>query len=184
MAANSAAWYAANKERALVNCAEYYKNNKEKKNAQSSAWRKSHPGQHQQFVQNWINQNREQVREKKREWYEQNAEDCRQNAKDWKEKHPHEVRIQAHNRRATIKENGGKISSDLWQILLAEQDGQCPYCFADLYSVGFHLDHFMPLALGGANEDWNIQLTCPSCNWKKHDTHPADFLKQVGIIRA
>lgn len=48
--------------------------------------------------------------------------------------------------------------------------------------TGFHIDHFVPLALGGKNEDWNILLTCPTCNGRKHAKHPAQFLREVFVV--
>jgi 5-methylcytosine-specific restriction endonuclease McrA len=179
----NAEYYVANRGRILAQNAEHYQKNKAKKDAESTAWRKAHPDRHRKFVKNWVDQHPEEVRRQRREWYEQNAESCRQYSKEWRAQRPEAVRVHAHNRRATVKKNGGRISVDLWKTLLDEQNAQCPYCFADLLEVGFHLDHFMPLALGGKNEDHNIQLTCPSCNWRKHDTHPADFLKMMSVVK-
>lgn len=101
----------------------------------------------------------------------------------WRLANPEQCRVHIHNRRARKEQNGGTLSSNIVDILMSEQDGKCVYCFADLADVGFHLDHFMPVVLGGKNEDDNIQLTCPTCNCRKHAKHPAEFLKEVFGMR-
>jgi len=40
----------------------------------------------------------------------------------------------------------------------------------------------MPLALGGANADDNIQLLRSTCNQQKHAKHPVDFMQQKGFL--
>lgn len=40
----------------------------------------------------------------------------------------------------------------------------------------------MPLALGGANEDWNIQLLRQRCNNQKKAKHPVDFMQSKGYL--
>lgn len=61
---------------------------------------------------------------------------------------------------------------------MEQQRGLCVYCSAEL-SISFHVDHIMPLALGGEHAPSNIQLLCPSCNCKKGAKHPDEFLAEV-----
>jgi len=61
--------------------------------------------------------------------------------------------------------------------LMTAQHGQCAYfvhCHT-LLADGFHVDHVMPLRLGGANDRTNLQLTCPTCNMRKGHRHPVAF---------
>jgi 5-methylcytosine-specific restriction endonuclease McrA len=44
------------------------------------------------------------------------------------------------------------------------------------------MDHIIPLALGGANTDDNIQLLRATCNLQKHTKHPIDFMQQRGYL--
>jgi len=75
--------------------------------------------------------------------------------------------------------NAGTLSPHLAEFLMEEQGGKCAYCFANLLKTGFHMDHYIPVVLGGRNEDFNIQLTCPTCNLRKNNKHPLDFLKVI-----
>ena len=75
----------------------------------------------------------------------------------------------------------GKLSSNVVTELLVAQEGKCVYCGCDILDSR-HIDHIVPLALGGSNTDDNIQLTCPKCNIDKGDTHPLLFKHNLKII--
>ncbi len=91
------------------------------------------------------------------------------------------VCILSHNRRAKISLIGGKLSSGLSKKLFKLQKGKCACCKEPLGN-NFHMDHIMPLALGGANEDWNIQLLRQTCNNQKRAKHPIDFMQKRGFL--
>jgi hypothetical protein len=50
-------------------------------------------------------------------------------------------------------------------------DGRCEYCRAPQGACGyrFHLEHIVPIALGGSDADTNRALACASCNLAKAD---------------
>jgi 5-methylcytosine-specific restriction endonuclease McrA len=84
--------------------------------------------------------------------------------------------IDEQNRRARMRANGGRLSRGIAAELLMAQGGKCVYCRADL-AAGYHLDHILPIALGGRNDDQNVQLLCPPCNRRKWAKHPDEFAK-------
>lgn len=49
--------------------------------------------------------------------------------------------------------------------------GRCEYCqmHQSLQGATFHLEHIIPLILGGSSELGNLALACPSCNLHKAD---------------
>ena len=49
--------------------------------------------------------------------------------------------------------------------------GRCEYCQAPQRVCGyrFHLEHIIPVALGGYDDDSNRALACASCNLAKAD---------------
>jgi hypothetical protein len=59
-------------------------------------------------------------------------------------------------RRARIEERAG---------------GRCEYCQAPQRVCGyrFHLEHIIPVALGGSDDEFNRALACASCNLAKAD---------------
>lgn len=114
-----------------------------------------------------------------RQHHSENAERKRAAVKAWRLANPEKARIGGHNKRAKKRANGGKMSPGLVDRLFSEQGGLCVYCFSDLSETGYHLDHYMPIVLGGRNNDPNAQLTCPTCNCRKNAKHPLDFLAEI-----
>lgn len=83
-------------------------------------------------------------------------------------------------RRALKLRSGGRLSPNIHATLFEKQRGQCVYCEVDLTTVTPHLDHRMPLTLGGTNTDDNVQLLCPTCNTSKGNQHPDVYEARIG----
>ncbi|MFC2680763.1 HNH endonuclease [Limosilactobacillus vaginalis] len=62
-----------------------------------------------------------------------------------------------------------KISKAKRRRIYERDKGICAYCGKYLPFDSFHIDHIIPLAKGGNNEDDNLTVLCPRCNRKKHD---------------
>jgi 5-methylcytosine-specific restriction endonuclease McrA len=112
-------------------------------------------------------------------WVQENPELAKRSKDNWIAANSSKRRIYTGNRRAREAKNGGQLSVNIEKLLFIEQGGKCPYCDGYLSQTGFHLDHYMPISLGGKNEDQNIQLLCPPCNRKKHKKHPTEFFLKV-----
>lgn len=111
-----------------------------------------------------------------------NPEQVRAAITTWRKNNPEACRVHGQNRRAREHGNGGALSKGLIKKLFAEQNGMCPCCAQPL-GEDYHMDHIMPLALGGANEDSNMQLLRAVCNMKKGSKHP-DVWAQERILVA
>ena len=90
---------------------------------------------------------------------------------------PEVRRINQQNRRARKRANGGTLSKGLAAKLFDSQRGLCACC-KDPLGEDYHLDHIMPIVLGGANTDDNIQLLRASCNRQKSGRHPDEFMQE------
>lgn len=90
-------------------------------------------------------------------------------------------RVYQENRRAREAAAGGQFSLDIIPKLFAIQKGVCPCCRQPL-GDNYHLDHIIPIALGGASTDDNAQLLRKSCNHQKHSRHPVDFMQSRGFL--
>ena len=70
---------------------------------------------------------------------------------------------------------GGIRASTRYQIL--KRDGfRCQYCGATPAQSKLHLDHIVPLSLGGSDHDWNIITACSKCNLGKGGISPDKHL--------
>jgi len=100
----------------------------------------------------------------------------------WAKANPEAVRIKSHNRRARKFKAGGKLSKGLAERLFKLQRGKCACGCKQPLGIDYHLDHRMPLALGGSNTDDNIQLLRAICNLQKNAKHPIEFMQQRGFL--
>jgi hypothetical protein len=164
-----AAWREANKEKLKAYFAARRKDvdYKEKFKVYHAAWRAANPGRWKTY--------REAFEAANPEW-----------KKEWSVKYRAEnkerSRVNCINRRATQRKNGGKLSTDISDRLLTIQKGKCSICKSILKTTGHHIDHIIPLARGGKNEDRNVQLTCPKCNLKKNNKDPIIFMREQGYL--
>jgi 5-methylcytosine-specific restriction endonuclease McrA len=110
-----------------------------------------------------------------------NVEKRRNQTKEWAAEHPDKKRARNHVRRSRIAGSGGRLSADIVEKLMALQKGRCPCC-GSVLGNNFHIDHIVPLALGGGNIDSNVQLLRPECNLKKRSKHPVEFMQERGFL--
>ena len=111
-----------------------------------------------------------------------NRERCNANNRKWESENREYGRIKCTNRRQKLR---GTLSKDLLPKLMVLQKGRCAICHKDLNKLEkrkIHLDHIMPLALGGSNEDYNIQLLCQTCNNKKSAKDPIAYMQSLGKL--
>lgn len=133
-------------------------------------------------IQQYFNGRKEEKREYDRAYRMLNAANHAKKTAEWKRQNPDKLRAYRANRRARIV--GGKITEAQVQELLEAQRYLCRYCGKDLRAHGYHLDHRMPLVLGGTNARENLQMLCPSCNVRKHAKHPEVFERMINFVPA
>lgn len=164
--ATRAAHYKRNAEKYRENHRKYYAENTEICNAQSAKWLAKNKQARAISAAAWKAKNSEHVKESYAKWESENT-DIR--------------RTINRNRRARIVGNGGKLSKGLDAKLFVLQQGKCACCGLPL-GDDYHLDHNMPLTLGGSNTDDNMQLLRKRCNLQKKAKHPVDFMQSRGFL--
>lgn len=153
---SAAKWYAADIEKARANSRE-----------RIAAFRAANPEKAKAAYAKWVSDNPEKRKAVKAKWYAAN---------------PENNRLNSHNRRARERKDGGRLSKGISDRLFKLQKGKCACGCKQPLGDDYHLDHRMPLALGGANEDWNMQLLTKTCNLQKHAKHPVEFMQQRGYL--
>lgn len=93
------------------------------------------------------------------------------------------IRERDRNRRSLVANADGSHSRSDISLILIRQKNKCaePTCGKDL-SLGYHVDHIMPLKLGGSNWPENLQCLCPTCNLSKGAKHPIEWAKINGRL--
>lgn len=151
----------------LERCAKYREENRDKVRAASKKWRLENP---------------DKAKKSTSIWYEKNKDRGREVNSLWNKNHPESMRLSAHNYRAKKRINGGVLTKGLSERLYGLQKGLCACGCGQELGDNYHLDHIMPVALGGANKDWNMQLLTELCNKKKSKKHPVDFMQERGFL--
>jgi len=156
--------------------AKYYLKNRDAIRASSADYKLKNPLSQLEYRK----RNKAKLKENLAKWRFKNPEAMAKSAAAWAKANPEARRINEQNRRAKCK-SSGVLSRGLTGKLLALQKGRCACCGL-LLGKNFHLDHIMPLALGGTNTDDNIQLLRQRCNNKKYAKHPIDFMQEKGFL--
>ncbi len=82
-------------------------------------------------------------------------------------------------RRSKIKED--KISiSDI--ILIKKNAKECYWCRKSIKNKKIHLDHYIPIKLGGRNIIENIVVSCQKCNQIKSYKDPMIYAMSIGRL--
>lgn len=112
-----------------------------------------------------------------------NLEAYRERERRYRLEHSDEHRSRVRNRRARIKGNTGTHNASDVEVILVRQKFKCAECGKSVrMKTDRHVDHIMPIALGGSNWPSNLQILCPFCNQSKGARHPADFARKMGRL--
>ncbi len=88
--------------------------------------------------------------------------------------------VNTNSRRDRAIQNGGSFTENDITDLHTRQKGKCAECKRKLTDM--HVDHIIPLVLGGTNGASNLQLLCPTCNMQKGRLDPIDWAKKRGRL--
>jgi 5-methylcytosine-specific restriction endonuclease McrA len=144
-------------------------------------YRKNNADKVKQYRKQYREKNKKIIAEKMIVYRAKNSINIQEKAKQWALQNKDKRLAHQHNRRANKIKSGGKLSDDLIEKLFNLQRGKCACC-GDGLGENFHLDHIMPLALGGSNTDGNMQLLKQRCNNQKHSKHPIDYMQSKGFL--
>ena len=126
----------------------------------------------------------EAVRIRKRRYYVAHKEQHGAYQRQWRATHPDRVAASERNRKARIRESLGTHTAADIEAQYKRQHGLCFWravhadCRVQL-GDDYHVDHVVPISLGGSNGPENLVLTCPKCNLVKNAQHPMDW---AGIL--
>jgi HNH endonuclease len=179
--ARSLAWNKANSERVKVTTKEWREANKDKIKATRDAYMSINADR---YKAHYI-ANKEKRKAWMAAWYKKNSAKLKDSRAAYYIANPKArkaaTQTSNHTRRARKLAAGGKLTRNIAETLFHLQKGKCPCCAKPLGS-DYHLDHQLPLALGGTNADNNMQLLRAECNQKKHAKHPVDFMQERGFL--
>lgn len=130
-----------NKERLREYFRQYYLDNQDKKKAQQVTWR---------------SQNKERMAATKRLYL---------STPEGRAKHREAQAGVNHRRR--VRQLGGECEKFSREEIYERDQGICYLCGLFVKENAWHLDHIIPVALGGGHTRRNVAVSCPSCNRRK-----------------
>jgi len=133
-------------------------------------------------TKNWKLSNPDKVKADNKAWGLANPDKVKAKYKKYQQATLDKGAAKTHKRRALKLNSGGTYAVKDIRLLIETQQSKCVYCKVELILEGkgkYHIDHIMPLFLGGTNYPINLQALCPSCNMRKGKQHPDDYEKKV-----
>lgn len=124
---------------------------------------------------------RECVRIKNRARNKRDKEYVAVHIKAWKEKNKLKLRSYDSRRRARVCNSAENHTDKDIERILKQQNGKCANCRIPTKNE-YHVDHVMPLSLGGDNSSKNIQILCPDCNLRKAAKSPERWAQENGRL--
>jgi len=131
----------------------------------------------------WKEINQERWNAYLKEYYIINKERIQNYNKGWDKRNPQSRNAiwQRHRARKIDQLGEWPISeTEMIEALWSEQDASCYYCGTSL-SLGFDLEHMLPLSRGGLHDWRNVCLSCRTCNLKKHTLTAKEFFAREGV---
>ncbi len=162
----TAAWRAANADREKERARRWWIKNSETAKAKAAAWRAANPDRMKAARDSWRNANRDLANRMVADWQKRNLD---------------AHRAKENRRRARKAASGGSHTAADIRAIRKAQRGACATCRVALGNR-YHVDHVVPLKLGGSNDRKNIQILCAPCNLKKGAKHPAQFMRELGFL--
>lgn len=124
----------------------------------------------------WGFENKEKKASYDRVRRKKNPEYFNEIQKEWAKRNPEKIRMMDRVNKAKRRSSGSLTSTEV-SLIFSEQKGLCanPFCRIEL-GDDYHLDHIMPVRLGGKTCYENIQCLCVKCNMSKSGKHPHEWI--------
>lgn len=135
-----------------------------------------------EYFKNYQKKNPDKAREASRKYNSNNREKRREeNAKRRKRPDQKLKRAQWQRARENSKRGfGGRVSREEIEEIRQSQKNKCAECRAKLKD--YHVDHIVPVCLGGSSDKSNLQLLCPPCNLRKGSKDPYEWAEENGRL--
>lgn len=179
--ARKRAWEAANPARVRAAANARRQANPEMARAKEAAWlalnRESVRAR--QIARRAANLEAEKV--KSRAYYHANRAKARIINAAWQKANRDKCNTYVRNRDARKAAAGGTHTAADVHRIGDLQKWRCAWCRVKC-GDNYHVDHIVPIALGGSNSPSNLCIACPTCNLRKKDAHPIAFAQRLGML--
>jgi 5-methylcytosine-specific restriction endonuclease McrA len=171
-----ATYRAANRDATCEYLRKYY----EEKRERFVEYRLAHRDEIHEYMETWREEHRDEVLEYSKNYYYAHKDDeeyqrkASEYRKEYYREHKDYYLAIARNRKARVKNAVGTHTASDIELQHARQHGKCFWC-GKRVGRDFHVDHVVPIFLGGSNGPENLVISCPACNMSKGAKHPMDW---------
>jgi 5-methylcytosine-specific restriction endonuclease McrA len=126
---------------------------------------------------------REEIQAKQKAYRAANRDRLNAQTAAWAKANPKKRRAKEKAREGRERGATGTFTAADIEAIGKAQRWRCasPACRRSIRK-GYHVDHVMPLALGGSNQPRNLALMCAPCNQAKHAHHPIEWAQSLGLL--
>lgn len=157
------------------------KENKEKRRESNRAWAKANEEKVKASRKKYRILHKDSIRLSNAGYRKANVKKQSDYTAAWRKANPEASRAIVRNRRARMRSSCGKHDAHDIIGLVRIQGGKCAWCRRSVIKQR-HVDHIIPIALGGSNNRSNLQILCPPCNRSKGSLHPIEFAQREGRL--
>jgi hypothetical protein len=166
-------FWAANKTECSKKVKIWRNANAERVTETTKLWRKKHPDKVKAWIKKSYAKHSEKIKAYNAKWAKANPDKKRKYNQKWAKNNPEMLKARNHKRRM-LKASGPSDKSSIIQENLKKVPNKCYWCGKSL-NKNWHMDHVIPLCLGGSHTSANIVKSCPTCNHSKGGKHPAKW---------
>jgi len=175
-------WAAKNQESVRQYQRKFQQNNKDNIRSRNQRWRANNPDRVKANKAAEYERNKEKILARNRLYrLSIDKEIAREADRRKREANPESYRAYKKNYKVRKKKASGSHTGEDIKTIFKAQRGKCAYC-RNKVGKSYHVDHITPLALGGANDRTNLQITCSKCNHTKHAKDPIVFAQSLGML--
>lgn len=126
---------------------------------------------------------KEEVAARKRDWRADNYGRVHASETRYKKSELGKIANNACKRKRHAQKFGCELRATPSEILaLKERSTHCYYCRKPSEIIKLTVDHYFPLALGGAHAISNLVMCCKSCNSRKSKLTPEQWADRSGYV--
>lgn len=174
-------WYLANRERELAKAKTFYEENKQRIKEYGIEYRAVNADWIKEKKRKYGQDNKKAISIKNKERYKKNKARTLKKCQEWVKNNREKAAAGWRAAKTRRRQADGKFTSKDVLRIGENQKWLCLNC-SKYIKDEYHVDHIMPLILGGSHWPSNLCLLCPSCNISKGGKHPDDWDRENGRI--
>jgi 5-methylcytosine-specific restriction endonuclease McrA len=164
------------KEKQREYAARYYRKHKARALAATRKWQAKNRVKLNDAAAKFREKHRDSILARRRAWRKENPSLAKQRDRKYREKY-YSQRLANNAARRALRKNASVGDVGVIKRWVARWRSKsvvaCYWCGGRQAGSMCHVDHIVPLSMGGKHSIENLAISCPDCNIKKHAAHPS-----------